>query len=191
MTGLTQRQRQAFSVPNALERSAPVQRKLHLDDAPALVLATVTQARYCLSGYDEDNILDLIDNGFLAFTWDISIKPGKTAREFRIFPPCIAHCKKSPNEEFPLSFDAVVAQLLARHNDKPFLMGTTVKLLLNCGATHLINLVDSGALRCLPNNPAIQKSKNPILYRRGPNGSPCITRDSFISFLRERLEGGL
>jgi hypothetical protein len=167
-----------------------VQRKLRLDDSPSLVLATISDARRALPGHDEDDITLLIEENVL-LAWDISLRPGDTARELRILPHTIDRyaragsksfsvtsvisCKKSGSLSNPFSA-TWPSLLLGRHQDKPFLFATTIRLLLNCGATHVTNLVDAGSLVQLTGTE----------YRRGPNGAACIERGSFLTFLKGR-----
>lgn len=185
------------------------QKKLVLNDAPSLVLLTIDAARALLPGHDEDDILSLVEDRFVPFAWDISLRPGTTARELRLFPACIEHYARTGGSR-PFSFDGltlpqisestnrrafrqalqesdfmfgqltqrVLAALLQGHT-KPFISGNTLRLLLNCGSTHLTNLIDAGALRQLPGTE----------YRRGPHGAALLDRDSVLQFLQSRLEG--
>lgn len=160
------------------------QRKLVLDDSPALVLATVSDARAALPGHDEDDILALIEDGSLPFAWDIALRPGKSAREFRLYPACVEHYRRTGGSRpYPdaARFDAVIVRLLGHHAGKPFLTSNTLRLLLNCGPTHIINLIDAGALKQMPGT----------VYRRGPNGAALVESYSFVRFLETRLEGAL
>ncbi len=166
------------------------QRKLVLDDLPRCVLATVETARLQLPGHDEDDILALVDEGYLPWSWNIALDPKSMSRELRIFPDCVLHYKTTVGKQpFPITgLDQLVRQHLLRGHDKPFLPSTLVKLILNCGATHVTNLIDAKQFSCLPLGGG---GRAPALYRRGPNGAALITRQSFVKFLETRLEGSL
>ncbi len=158
-----------------------VQRKLVLQDAPPLVLATVCEARMRLPGHDENDILAMIEEGALPFAWDIALKPGRMAREFRIWPDCIEHyARTGGTRRYARSFESALHELLGRHG-KPFITSNQVRLQLNCGPTHVINLVDAGQLKQLPGTK----------YKTGPNGAALVMRESYIEFLRTRLEGAV
>jgi hypothetical protein len=164
-----------------------LQRKLVLDDAPTLVLATIAHARLQLPGHDEDDILALIQEGALLWSWNIALRPKVSAAEYRIWPDCITHYKATSGSRpygqlagQPKTIEALVDQLVP---EKPFLWSTTIRLLLNCGPEHVTNLIDAKCLKCLP------LTTGGALYRRGPGGAACIKRESFIQFLKTRLEG--
>lgn len=155
---------------------ATLQRKLVLDDKPSVVLATVETARQLLVGHDEDDILSLIEEGFLAYAWNIALST-HAARDPRIFPDCIAwYARTMGKGTYTRTDDQVLAELLKTNGDKPFIKGTTVRLILNCSSTHLINLVEAKQLALQPGTS----------YQRGPTGTPLVTVASFRQFLRSR-----
>jgi hypothetical protein len=154
------------------------QRKLVLDDAPPLSLATIETARHELPGHDEDDIVALIEEGFIAFAWNIALSTSG-ARETRIWPACIDHYKRTLGR---LPFDApesvVISDLVrAVAGDKPFVLGSKLRLALNCSSTHIINLIGSKQLILMPG----------VAFRRGPGGSPLITVPSLQQFLSSSL----
>lgn len=150
------------------------QRKLILDDV-SLVLATVETARHQLPGHDEDDIIALIEEGDLLYAWNIGLGG---SREVRIFPDCLTHYRTSPGKawKFPKTETQVIADLLGVNVEKPFIRSSTLRLILNCSSTHIINLVQSQSLRVLPNT----------TWGRGPSGSALITTTSLKQFLVER-----
>lgn len=153
------------------------QRKFVLDDRPAIVLATIDAARHSLPGHDEDDIISLIEEGFLAFGWNIALREKDAAREVRIFPDCMAWYSRSlGNGSYERTTDDVLAALLKQNGDKPFIRGSVLRLILNCSSTHLIRLVDAKLLSLLPDTD----------YGRGPSGTPMVTVASVRSFLKAR-----
>jgi hypothetical protein len=159
------------------------QRKLVLNDRATLVLATIETARLMLPGHDEDDILCLIQEGALPWSWNIALDPRNSAREIRILPDCIDHyARTGGSRQFGVrNLNFLIAHRLLPETHKPFVLSTALKLMLNCGATHITNLVDAKILEELPGTK----------YRRGPNGAACITRDSAVRFLQSRLEGAI
>jgi hypothetical protein len=160
-----------------------LQRKLVLNDSATLVLATIETARLMLPGHDEDDILSLIQEGALPWTWNIALDPSNTAREIRILPDCIDHyARTGGSRQFGLrNLNFLIAHRLLPETHKPFVLSTRLRLLFNCSATHITNLVDANILEELAGTK----------YRRGPNGAACITRASATKFLEQRLEGAL
>lgn len=183
-------------MPSSLQPAA-LQRKLPLDLCAAPVLVTIEGAREKLRrGYDEDDINILVADGFLV-AWNIALKPKSMARELRILPDSIDYYLAHITDPNPVSpyFDPVGTlssaspsksvpawqTTLLKRCDKPFIPSNTLKLILNCGPTHITNLVDARVLAQLPGT----------TYQRGPKGAALITKESFLSFLKSRLEGGL
>jgi hypothetical protein len=158
---------------NGLAGSA--QRKLVLNDPTLLVLSTVHDARAQLPGHDEDDILALIEEGQIPWAWNIALKSQNAAREIRIWPDCIAHYRNTGGQRPYRSAEPELNRILL--DGKPFVNGSRLKLIFNCGATHIINLVDSKQLRVMPGTK----------YHRGPNGSPAIEAQSLLNFLNSRL----
>ncbi|HBJ87118.1 MAG TPA: hypothetical protein DDZ88_25315 [Verrucomicrobiales bacterium] len=150
------------------------QRQFPIDD-PAVVLASVATARHHLRGYNEDAILDLIESGELLYAWNIGLGP---TRLVRIWPACLEYYQKNPASawKFPQTEDQVLSEMLRRVGDKPFIRSYALRLIFNCSATHITNLLHAGALRVLPNT----------TWGRGPSGSALITITSVKQFLVER-----
>ena len=129
----------------------------------------------------EDEVIALIEEGSLV-AWNIAL-PGAERRELRVLTQTVALAQArmvssgSARSGAQLITEKETFTLLFPHA-KPFVTGTEAQRMLNCGSTHVIRLVNEGCLE------QCKGSK----YRRGPNGSPAITRESFEGFLRERVE---
>lgn len=151
------------------------QRKIPLDDPPAIVLADVGTARQQLRGLDEDDILALIEDGELSWAWNIGLGE---SRCIRIYPACIEHYRTTGGSrpQAVVDLDLVITTLLAQHRGKPFIKSTTLALILNCGSTHIINLIAAKALSVVPNT----------TWGTGPNGAALIAPQSFKQFLITR-----
>lgn len=160
---------------------AALQRKLPILDDHLLVLATISAARAKLPGHDEDDILALIEDGYL-LAFNIALQPPPLmARELRILPPSLDLYARQFSKTPVRAFAHTWPRVLLAGEDKPFLFAPTVALMLTCSPTHVTNLIDAGLLRQLDGT----------RYSRGPNGAACILRESFLGFLKSRLEGGL
>lgn len=57
-----------------------------------------------------------------------------------------------------------------------FIDGKTAQHILNCSSTHFMNLLNGSRLRKVPGT----------AHGTGPNGTPKITVESFLEFLRQR-----
>ena len=71
-----------------------------------------------------------------------------------------------------------ILKLVLPH-DKPVITGVELSAALNCDSQHVLNLLDARLLKLVPGS-------DPM--RRGPNGSPALTRASFEDFLDRRLQ---
>ena len=151
------------------------QRKIILDDPPAIILASVDSAREKIRGLDEDDILAMIEDGQLAWAWNIGLGE---ARYIRIYPACIEHYKKTGGSrpQAVVDLDLVITTLLAQHRGKPWIKSTTLALILNCGSTHIINLIEAKALSIVPGT----------TWGTGPTGAALVTPASFKQFLIAR-----
>jgi hypothetical protein len=138
-----------------------------------LVLATVASAREQLPGHTEDDITALIEEGHLLHAWNIGLGQ---ARDLRIWPECITHYSATlGHRKFHRTLDQVIAQML--QTNKPYLTSSQLRLLLNCGPTHILHLVEAGALAKMPGT----------TYSRGPQGAALITVQSLKAFFQTRL----
>lgn len=124
----------------------------------------------------EDEIIELIEVQGALVAWNIA-SPNADRRELRILTQSVADylaAGRSPCYHSMLAPDAAVSDLVP---DRPFLRGTDIQRILNCGSTHVLNLVESKALALVPGTN----------YQRGPGGTPSITVDSFRHFLTSRF----
>lgn len=161
---------------------AALQRQLPVADPRLRVLATISGAREWAEfrNYDEQDFFWIIENGYVvAFNIAVETGPGRL-RELRIFPDSLEYygrtsgnskAKKNP-------YAATWEQLLIQREDKPFLFSTRAQVLLNCSADLVTDLIDAGHFL------EVQGTK----YKRGRSGAACITRASFLSFLKSRRE---
>jgi len=171
--------------PSTLDPRPPSQRKLVLPgERTTLVLATVASAREQLPGHTEDDVTALIEEGHLLHAWNIGLGQ---ARDIRIWPECISHYLRTAGSQpstinhqpstrrYPRTLDQVIAQML--QTNKPYLTSSQLRLLLNCGPTHILHLVEAGALSLMPGT----------TYTRGPQGAALITIQSLKAFFQNRL----
>jgi hypothetical protein len=144
----------------------------------------ISAARVELPGHDEDDILALIDDGLLLHAWNIATVANseKKRREIRIFPACVDYYKRTQKKGFPLSAGQALTQLFGRPLDvikpgeKPFVTSKRLSLLLNCGTTHIIGLIETKQLSVLPGTS----------WGTGPNGAALITLASIHQFFKTR-----
>lgn len=139
-----------------------------------LVLCDVNAAASDL-GLRTQEILELAEIGLL-IVFDISTKP-HSKREFRILKKSIEMLIASRGKKFP---DMVWPEILklVLPDEKPELRGVQIQRILNCSEAHVINLIEARELQI------VERST----YGRGPDGSPRIQTNSFIDFLKRRLE---
>ena len=153
-------------------------------------LCTISTAKGLLD-LTEDEISALVDEGQLvAFDISLVLAPRDQARrhrELRILTASIAEFLRD-NPDYSPCFTsqicpdiAVKTVLAAIKHEKPYLTGTEIKRLLNCGRQHVINLVQRKVLPLMPGT----------TYRPGPKGYPLIPRPAFLAFLTARLEGSI
>ena len=170
-----------------LPSPAALQRKLPITDPRLRILVTINGAREreAFRNYDEDDFAWLIEQGYLV-AFDISVhqrllavKDSSSRRELRIFPDSLnhyAHSQGNPKCGRSPYFSTWDRLILERHHEAN-ISTPRASVILNCGPTHIINLIDARLLQSVTN------------YGRGPKGVAQITRDSFLTFLKSRLEG--
>ncbi|HWC59395.1 MAG TPA: hypothetical protein VHC44_06845 [Verrucomicrobiae bacterium] len=113
--------------------------------------------------------MELVEFGHLSWAFDVARSFGRK-RELRILPASLAdfQAQRQSVIEWPQ-----VCKLLVPNNDR-FISGLEVQRLLNIGATHVANMIESAQL------------KAPVKARRGRNGSAQIETESFLNFLKKR-----
>lgn len=177
---------------------ASTQRLLPLRVQLRLPMVDVAAVRAAL-GVSEDEVLQLIDDGELAWAWDIASRDAKK-REVRVLAQSVVSYQSSVANG-ALSFDQVVAivfrrQQLAAINQpptRPWLWGREIVHAFNCGSEHVFNLLREGSLKLLPGHvvptansqPATHNPQN-LGWRRGPGGMPCVSYESAVEFLNRR-----
>lgn len=150
-----------------------LQRKFPLRDKTLCPVLTVSGVRSALPGHDEDDVLALIEDGSLEWAWNIALHVGDgIKKEPRILKSCVERygsINHQPSTINPLSE-------FFNGDDKPFLFGTTLRLLFNCSSTHVIALIEAKELRVQPGSS----------WDRGPGNSPLVTRSSVEAFMKRR-----
>ena len=141
-------------------------------------MLTLAGARGAM-GISEDDIRDMISDGELPWAWDISTK-GAGRTELRILAACVDHAQKdllsgSGTGVSPVIEEADVIRLLYGE-ERPWIWGKEFHRAWNFDRRHLFNLIFDGSLQLLPRT----------RWRRGPGGSPCVTWNSAVDFLRKR-----
>ena len=150
-----------------------MQRKLCLlGESSPLVLCTVSAARDRLPGHDEDDLKSLWEEGRILYAWNIGLGESIDAR---LLPDAIDHYARTQGKTpYPRTEDQVLAQLCM--SAKPWLTTTQLKIMLNCGATHIMNLIEAGQLKLQPGTQ----------YGRGGANVALITIPSIKNFLKQR-----
>jgi hypothetical protein len=131
--------------------------------------ATVGAARTLLD-LDEDDICRLIEDGRIAWAFNICASNKARRKELRILPVALADYKAQ--RPCQITWAQVLRQALPS-NAAEFPC-VRVGHVLNCSNTQVIALVKARLLKVV----------RP--WRRGARGAAMITRDSFIRFLQHR-----
>ena len=119
---------------------------------------------------DEDQVLKLIEDGSIAWAWNVGLdtKPGHK-RHLRVLPAAVAdYMQGRPCE---LKWADVLALLLP---DAPTMLASDITRVLNVSCDHTYHLVDRKQIVACPTR------------RRGPGGSARVPAKSFIQFLQTR-----
>jgi hypothetical protein len=126
-----------------------------------------------LLGVDVDDILSLIADGKLAWAWDIGL--GSRRAEIRILSKCLRgyQATGSTCNLRDAGEEQIIGWILARHK-LPWIAGVSLKFILACENDLIIDLIEAGEL------------KHTGGWRRGPGGSPNVTRESVVAFLKRR-----
>ncbi len=127
--------------------TASLQRKLPLADASLCTLLDIGGVRAELPGHDEDDVLALIEDGFIGVAFDIGLQ---ARREIRVWRKSVDLFRATGgSRRVNHDWSQVVREILCGW-DKPAIPGTRVKLLLNCSSTHVIHLVEDRQLQLMP-----------------------------------------
>lgn len=125
-----------------------------------------------LLGLNEDEIMALIEDGKIRWAWDLACQ-SEHARFVRILNRSLV-CYEKPFLGQPETLDGVLELILPPSSKiTGRVRGTELQRACNVSSTHIINLVEAGLLSGGD-------------WKRGPQGSPLITRASIARFLKER-----
>jgi hypothetical protein len=154
----------------------PTQRRLPLKLEIEAPMMSIPSARDILH-LDVDSLADLIADRSIAWAWNIGL--GKRRAEIRILTKCLrgyqatsSSCNLSDKGE-----DEIIGYILAREK-KPWIEGVSLKFLLACENSHIVELVSAGELAVMPGTS----------WQPGPGGSPRIECASVVEFLKRRRE---
>lgn len=157
--------------------TSPTQRALDLrnDDGSRLTyrlpMTSIDGAKPLL-GMNEDEIMALIDEGKIRWAWDLACQ-SRAARFVRILNRSLV-CYEKPFLAQPETLAQVIELILPPVSKiTGTVRGTELQRACNVSSTHVINLVEAKII-CAKD------------WKRGPNGSPLITRSSVVRLLTDR-----
>jgi hypothetical protein len=132
---------------------------------------------YLLLGRD-GLIVKLIEDGTLAWAWDITRGRNANRNALRILGYCAVEraygAIKSIGPTADLTFAQVCDLVIPHHRET--VKGTDLQKMLSCCPQHITGLHDAGDLKRVPER----------LARSGPNASPSYTRESVVNLLKSR-----
>lgn len=150
---------------------------------PLIDVATYAAAR----GFTNDAVMDLVETDrrfggseHIAWAFNIASKRAERRKEVRVLS-CLLN---EPNRLAKFSFSDVLEIIFPRSRHagrheavKPnYVLGTELTYAWSCDNDHVLALIDEESLRLVSDTK----------IRRGPNGTPVITWDSIVAFLRSR-----
>ena len=135
---------------------------------------TVSFARGVL-GREENEVLEMIDDGRIACAWNIAADAESARRELRLLAASVHDAKHEAPSTVP-DLNHAIALVLAREA-KPFIKSSRLRRLWLCSSELVIDLIDAGELAQVKNTD----------YRAGRNGGALITKESVIAFLKRRI----
>ena len=120
---------------------------------------------------NEDQVLRLIEDGKLAWAFDVALDPKRGRnREIRVLPASVADYLRG--QPCTLQWDEVLRLLLP--HDEPIIMSRDITRVLNISGTHTYHLVRRKLIA--PRS----------TWRRGRGGCGRFAADSFVQFLKSR-----
>lgn len=137
------------------------------DSRRKLVTLDVAMDRLDLDTHDE--VLAAIDTGAIAWAWDIS-SPGAERREVRVFWRCTREGEIRSSQH--LTEDAVYREIIPAHWGR--VRQASIYRRWTCSQEHITALITAGCFTALTE------------ARAGADGSPEVTRESVIQFLKTR-----
>lgn len=124
------------------------------------------------------DFLRLVDNGGLAWAFDIGAATNRVRKEIRVLAHCAVERAHGPIKSIGptanLKFADVVELVMPHHRSN--LRGVELQKMFSCAPNHVTDLGRCGAIE------RIQES----LPKTGPHASPRFTRESVIKFLSNR-----
>ena len=158
------------------------------------VAAAIGALHRACPGITADQVRGLIERGAI-WAWNVA-SPGADTPELRLltisvsvldnvqellddpFGPCLPYPVNGQS-----AVDLVISWLdkHCRNAGKPFFTSKQIAWALSLGRTHVLDLVRE---KVLPQLPGTQ-------FRQGPRGWAYISRPAVITFLTQRLEGGV
>lgn len=129
---------------------------------------TLAGARGAL-GVSEDEVRGMINDGEIGWAWNIATR-GAARVELRILAAALPDLTQPPD----LALDSVVR--LVYGPQRPWVWGKDFYRAWNCDSGHLFNLLKDRSIKILPKTD----------WRRGRGGSPCVTWNSAVEFLKNR-----
>lgn len=135
------------------------------------------EAAVVLLDRHEDQVFSMIEDGTLAWAWDIRSQTAER-REVRIWRisllECMAGLPTTGNIHLSARADedTVLADLFP--HSRAIVRSTELQRMFSCSGTHILDLVREGHL--------VATNK----YKTGPNNSAQITRESVLALLKSR-----
>ena len=149
-------------VPASPPATAPRQRS-----KPLLPIRALTS----LLDKNEDQVLRLIEDGKLAFAWDVALDPNRArSKSLRVLPACVTDYMRSRTCSLQW---ADVLRLILPH-DEPEILSRDITRILNCSSTHIYHM-------------ARRKLIAPCsTWHRGRGGCARFPVNCFVEFLKKR-----
>ena len=120
---------------------------------------------------NEDQVLSMIEDGKLAWAWDVALDTKRGGnRELRILPAAVAEYLRG--RTCSLEWPAVLSLLLP--HDEPVILSKEITRILNVRSTHTYHLARRNLIT--PRS----------TWRRGRGGCARFAADSFVQFLKSR-----
>ena len=120
---------------------------------------------------NEDQVLALIEDGSLAWAFDVALDPKRGhSKELRILPRCVADYLRG--QTCSLEWAEVLRMLLP--HDEPVILSKDIMRVLNISSTHTYNLARRKVIA------------SRWTWRSGPGGCARFAADSFVEFLQAR-----
>jgi hypothetical protein len=139
-------------------------------------MISVWGAMALIGGKKPEEVIQLIEDGELAYAFDLALVPNSPKREIRILCASIndylagVRQQEDSQEGFDLAMRSVFPSA------RPTISAADLAQAWNASPWHILNLYRANAIR-------LMKGSKP---RRGPTGSPLVEVASAVAFLRAR-----